>query len=368
MSLFGKLIQLHSDEHRRLEDFHTEIVAHVLASDSDLTLRWLRKLGVTQLREADEVAVSTQQEFEPIDGLHSSGSKPDMTIRIRKGSHIEVVFIESKVGSEEGQGQLSRYIDQLHALPGVDKRSLVFITRDYEPKDNLSDGIVRFFQARWSDFYHSLHGLESPSDTIRELRKFMQENNMSQSNRFTAIELLALTNHHRARSLMDATMWENVGKKFAKVCGAAGSATKAMSQLRIHNRYVMVAGHGEGYQIEFLLGYWFPDERPSDSPEVGMHIYVNPRAAERPAIAQAMLKFSEASKVAERKWDNWDLGNDREWAGVGCSVSLEDFLAKKNHVAAIAKWFEELLDDAAAFRKQNPKLPWSVRAAEGDDK
>ena len=43
------------------------------------------------------------------------------------------------------------------------------------------------------------------------------------------------------------------------------------------------------------------------------------------------------------------------------------FLAKDNHVAAITKWFEELLDDAAAFRKQNPKLPWSVRAAEGED-
>ena len=98
-----------------------------------------------------------------------------------------------------------------------------------------------------------------------------------------------------------------------------------------------------------------------------MHIYVNPKAAERPTIAQAMLKFSEASKGAVRKWDNWELGNDREWAGVGCTVNLEDFLATENHVAAIAKWFEELLDDAAAFRKQTPKLPWSVSAAEGDD-
>ena len=328
MSLFGKLLQLHSDEHRRLEDFHTEIVAHVLASDSELTLRWLRKLGVTELHEADEIAVSTQQEFQPIERLHSFGSKPDITIRVRKESHVEAVFIESKVGSEESQGQLSKYIDQLRALLGVDQRSLVFITRDYEPKENLSDEIVRFFPARWSDFYHFLCTVESPSDAIRELLKFMQENNMSQSNRFTAIELLALTNHHRARSLMDASMWENAGKKFAKVCGAMGSATKAMSQLRIHNRYVMAAGHGTGYQIEFLLGYWFPDEQPSDSPEVGMHIYVNPKAAQRPAIAKAMLKFSEGSNGAVRKWNHFDLSNDREWAGVACSVNLEAFLQR----------------------------------------
>ena len=367
MSLFGKLLQLHSDEHRRLEDYHTEIVAHVLASDPELTLRWLQELGVTELREADEIAVSTQQEFKPIAGLHNSGSKPDITIRVTKGSRIEVVFIESKVGSEESPGQLTKYMDQLRDLPGVNQRSLVFITRDYEPKEDLSDETVRFFPpVRWSDFYRFL-GLQSPTDTIRELLKFMKENNMSQSNRFTAIELLALTNHRRARSLMDATMWESVAKKFAKECGALGSAPKAMTQLRNCNRYVMAAGHGAGYQIEFLLGYWFPDEQPSDSPEVGMHINVNPKAVERPAIAEAMRKFSKASKGAVRKWDNWELGNDREWAGVGYSVNLEDFLAKENHVAAIATWFEELLDDAAAFRKQNPKLPWSVRAAEGGD-
>lgn len=209
MSLFGKLIQLHSDKHRRLEDYHTEIVAHVLASDSELTLRWLRKLRVTELDDADEIAVSTQQEFKPIEGLHSFGSKPDIMIWVRKGSRIEVVFIESKVGSEEGQGQLSKYMDQLRALPGVDQRSLVFITRDYEPKKVALDGDVKFFPSRWSDFYHFL--TQAPNDTIHELLKFMKENNMSQSNRFTAIELLALTNHYRARSLMDDTMWENVG-------------------------------------------------------------------------------------------------------------------------------------------------------------
>jgi hypothetical protein len=367
MSLFGRLIRLHSDEHHRLEDFHTEIVAHVLARNSQLTLGWLQKLGVTELREADEIAVSTQQAFEPIEGLHNFGSRPDIMIQISKGERSEAVFIESKVGSEEGQGQLSKYMDQLRALPEeVNQRSLVFITRDYERKDDLSDKTVRFFQTRWADFYHFLHDLESPSDTIRELLKFMQENNMSQSNRFTAIELLALTNHHRARSLMDATMWENVGKKFAKVCGATGSATKAMSELRWNNRYVMAAGHGDGYQIAFLLGYWFPDQQPSDSTEAGMYIYVNPKAADRPAIVKAMRKFSEASKGATRKWD-WVTGGD-DWENIQCTRKLEDFLAEENHVAAITKWFEELLDDAAAFRKQNPKLPWSVRAAEGDDK
>ena len=360
MSLFGKLVRLHSSEHQRIEDFHTEIVAHVLAREPEFTLRWLQKLGVTELRAADEIAVSTQQEFKPIEGLHSFGSRPDITIRVRKGSRVEAVFIESKVDSAEGDGQLSKYMDQLRTLTGVHKRSLVFITRDYEPKEK-SPG---FFSARWSEFYILLRTLSSPSDTILELLKFMNENNMSQSTRFTSIDLLALTNHSRARSLMDATMWENVVKRFAKVCGASSSATKAMSQLRIHGRYVMAAGRGIGYQIEFLLGYWFPDAQPADSPEVGMDIYVNPKADDRSAIVKAMLKFSEASSRTERKWKNYDLGNDREWARIRCSRKLEEFMATEDHVAAIAAWFDELLDDAMTFQKENPKLPWSANAAE----
>jgi hypothetical protein len=40
MSLFGRLIQLHSDEHRRLEDIHTEIVPPFLASDAKLANGW----------------------------------------------------------------------------------------------------------------------------------------------------------------------------------------------------------------------------------------------------------------------------------------------------------------------------------------
>jgi len=97
-----------------------------------------------------------------------------------------------------------------------------------------------------------------------------------------------------------------------------------------------------------------------------MQIPVEPKAAERPAIVKAMRTFSEASK-APRKWD-WDFAGGDDWEKIQCTRKLEEFLATGNQVAAITKWLEELLDDAAAFRKQNPKLPWSVRAAEGDDK
>ena len=204
MSLFGKLIHLHSDEIRKLEDFHTEIVAGLLANNYELTLRWFRELRVSELGEAEKVTVTTQEKLERIEGLHDDGSRPDMVVRITKGERREVVFIESKVGSSEGDGQLSKYMDHLHAMQGVDRKSLVFITRDYEPKDDLSDEKVTFRQARWAEFYRFLSGDKSQSEMIRELLLFMKENNMSQDNRFTALDLLALTNWHAPQKLIQA--------------------------------------------------------------------------------------------------------------------------------------------------------------------
>lgn len=87
MSLFGKLLRLQSDERCRLEDFHTEIVANVLANDPQLTLNWLGFLGVVKDKEAGKVTITTQVNLAAIEGQHDAGSRPDILIHIRNGAH-----------------------------------------------------------------------------------------------------------------------------------------------------------------------------------------------------------------------------------------------------------------------------------------
>lgn len=357
MSLFSKLIRLHSDERHPLEDFHTEIVANVLGYDPELTREWLKHLGVTELEKVDSITVKTQESFDAIPD-HDQGSRIDMVIRIRSGEDNEVVFVESKVGSSASNGQLSRYRDHLHAMPGVNRRSLIFITRDYEHTEDLSDKEVTFIQRRWSDFYRFFRDLESPSDTIRELLQFMKENNMSQSNRFTAIDLLALTNHSHARSLMEATLAEDIASLFQKETGTLCNPKDRLKQLQ-QNKYTSERFWCVGSdQICYELGYWFPNEQPSESPIIGMKIYVFLKGANYPAIAQAMRKFSAANKET-RKW-GYQESDDDEWEEIGCTKKLEEFFATQDHVAEIKTWFTELLGDSAAFKRQNPNLPWSA--------
>ena len=112
MPLLRSLLRLFPAGAVPLEDFHTEVAAHVMRSLPDQTLRWLREIGATTMTRADEFVVSTQEELSPLE-LHATGSRPDIAIRIATNGERELIYIESKVGSHEGLQQLSRYLDHL---------------------------------------------------------------------------------------------------------------------------------------------------------------------------------------------------------------------------------------------------------------
>ena len=81
----------------------------------------------------------------------------------------DVVFVESKIGSREGQDQLMHHAVQLSAVPNVRHRRLVYITRDYDPKneDEIvgglrgSDAPVGLVSLRWDGFYRTLEDYRS---------------------------------------------------------------------------------------------------------------------------------------------------------------------------------------------------------------
>src|SRR5713101_5763793 len=102
-SLFSKLLRLDSTEK---EDFHTEIVAHALRESPDLAFRWLKAIRATSFAKFDKLLVSSQEELDPLASHEGIGSRPDIAIRIIHGDQIEIIFVESKIGSTENPGQL----------------------------------------------------------------------------------------------------------------------------------------------------------------------------------------------------------------------------------------------------------------------
>jgi hypothetical protein len=99
-------------------------------------------------------------------------------------------------------------------------------------------------------------------------------------------------------------------------------------------------------------------------PEIGVQIYVNPKAKSRNQIVSAMRDYE---KIKNGTWMSSDLANDREWGSIYQKKGLQDFLAEDDQVKKITEYLNRLLDDVAEFRKQYPKLPWTAQQTDSED-
>lgn len=215
-SLLGRLLPLFAGQ-RRVEDLFTEAVARLFERQPGLCLKWLGEAGLISPAGEEEqrhVRVNTQKTFVRLDE-HVSDSRPDMILEIvqtpedeeAEGS-TEVVMVESKIGSWEGVDQLERYAGHLATMYG-DRKTLVYITRNHDPKDKTEIEVatcgVEFRQLRWHDFYKFLQTAEKDALT-EEVMAFMEEQGMSRSHRFSTSDLMALSGAPRAFEIFDETL------------------------------------------------------------------------------------------------------------------------------------------------------------------
>lgn len=359
MNLFEQLRVLAQREKFPLEDFHTEIVAQVLNDSPALTLAWLRQIGATNLAATDSLRVETQVKLPALAG-HATDSRPDMAIRLTYGEHQELIFVESKVGAPEGEGQLQRYAEHL-AVAGSEVRrtALVFITRDWEPGRYFSvdPARFRFCQTRWHEFFPLLVTHANGDGLARQLKLFMQEHRMSQRNQFTVIDSLALTNFRVARDLMDETMWGEISQEFSRTIGWVTNRTDAHRELRNGGNYLMYAVFDPGHYLRVELGYWLPEETPTTPVWIGVTILSNPSAPLRKEMVGAMRRFTQKhGKV----WESDGLSDDKAKSCIFRGKELPHFMVAEDHVQAIKDYFKEVLADVAEFRAASPELPWST--------
>lgn len=293
MGLFGQVVALAQKERFPLEDIHTEIVAQVLRDSPTLTLAWLRAIGATMLGSAKLASVTPQKTF-PALAHHPVDSRPDLTISLAGAEGRELIFVESKVGAAEGEGQLQRYAEYLAAADaGVRRTALVYVTRDWEEKSapTVDPSRFTFVQTRWHEFYPLLVTHAGNDGLARQLQHFMQEHGMTQRDQFTAIDSLALGNFRAAFKLMDATMWGEVAQEFTRAVGFPVSRTAAHGVLRVEGDYLMYNWLDPEHYLQVLLGYWLPDEGPTASAWLGVTIYSSPTASLRKETIAAMGRF-----------------------------------------------------------------------------
>ncbi|MBD2000437.1 PD-(D/E)XK nuclease family protein [Leptolyngbya sp. FACHB-541] len=353
------MLQLKNKDSDRtpLEDFFTEIFAFLLKTRTSILVDLLNQFTISSIKQPDFIYLSTQESFDTL-ANHAHASRPDVFIEVASGDQRDIIFIESKIGSAEGWEQLKRYAEHLNHLHNINNGILLFITRDYEPKNQdeilkICDRTkIKFLQLRWHEIYHFLSKYQEDF-LLKEIKSFMEINNMSQSGQFSAIDILALTNFSNARSIMDETLLGEVAEVFRSVCGSMSEIGTASTQLRQHNRYI-ISSDRRG-DIWVGLGYWMNPSVTTNYPEVGILIEAIPNATDREQILKAMLEIVQSSSG---KWRGNNLAQVKSWASIMQVKPLHTFISGEDHVASVRTYFKETLADVYRIRQEYVHLPW----------
>lgn len=351
---------------RRVEDLFTEAVARLFELRQDLCLGWLEEIGVIS-PERDGMyrfvqRVSTQKSFVAHDD-HETGSRPDMIVEIGYAPaddsepYTEVVMIESKIGSLEGQDQLRRYASHLERLSS-EKKTLIYITRAYDPKVGAeilagTDG-VDFLQLRWHDFYRFLQDIEKDT-LIEELMLFMEERGMSRSHRISAADLIALSGVPRAFEIFDEVLGDDVIHELGSFAGNKAGIYQPRSQVRSLRRYIAL---GKLHNLDLFCFVGFHSSDSEDYSKAIVQLESRPRALKKDVSLKAMKQIEGSNG-----WGSYGINDLSAWSGIYRHRSLSSFLHEEDHIAAIKGFFIEsihqLRDELTEFKRENPELPWN---------
>jgi hypothetical protein len=367
-SLLGRLLPLFSGP-RRVEDLFTEAVVRLFERRPELCLAWLRSEGLIPSGEEDDKVhprVASQKWLGTL-SQHDKASRADLQIEVLssisdepEGAGVvgDVILVESKIGSREGKEQLRRYAKHLHHMRTYRSKTLLYITRGYDPKGRsavLSGADdVRFEQRRWRDFYRFLQGLEKDA-FVEEVMAFMEEQDMGRDYRFSADDLIALSGLPRALDILAETIDAEVRGELARFSGNKPQRAWAnlMQQLRTDEGYWVYADLDNEYGFGCYVGYEM--RYPDGYPRLQVGLFVDPGT---PGSEVAMAAIERIARL-----EGWQLNPENaEEREVRRERNVASLLGKEDHVVAAKTFFidsiRQLREELTAIKKQHPELPW----------
>ena len=356
-SLFYKLLHTAASGGRiPTEDYFTEIFVHLMNEYQTILFNFVKTFNLAEIIP-DSYVMQTQYTLREIRD-HNCESRPDIYLELANDNRKEVIFFESKIGSSEGENQLKRYAEQLDdKFSKYNRRSLVFITRDYEKKEEKSiskDCIndVLFVQLRWYEIHRFLKQYEKET-LIKEVINFMEVYNMDSNNQFTSVDILALTNFPRVRRMMDETMHGEVHERFQEVCGSISQHSACLTQLRDHNRYIYWSNQENGMWCGY--GYWFDTENINNYPKDGLILEISPTSEVRNPVISAM---KEIVKTNLDRWEEFDLIGAKVWGRILQLKSLREIVSEEDHIYSIQEFFIDSIKELSNVKDNYPNLPW----------
>lgn len=356
------------------EDLFTEAVARLFERNPRLCLDWLRDAGLISPGEESDgarVIVQTQKWLRPADA-NQQARRADLFIEVHHSTRAEdhrnspeVVIIESKIGSREGHDQLKSHAEHLEGMTEFARRTLVYITRAYDPKDknkilSTVGETIHFKQLRWQDFYHFLDEEVDGDALVEEVKAFMEEQGMARSNRFSTTDLATLSGMVRASEILIETLGGEVRARLQKLAGRRPRRESAGLQGIIDDGgYYLYAQLFETGAMECSLGFVL--DEPDGFPKALIGVDADFGKEESEAAVAVMRRL-----LRRESWKAENLdgpAGTESWPEAWREKSLARVLPEDDHVGAVQRFFVESLDQVAkeltASKKERPDLPWN---------
>ncbi len=347
MNLFTQLLRLHRDG-VPTEDFLTELARAALRHDPTFARDWLQFVGIPVSGDA-LVSVQSQVAIARLP-QHESDSRIDIILHVHHESGKDLIFVEAKVSAEEGRDQLKRYAEILADRADVRQRDLVYLTARHDPKLDPKIENVAFRLARWHDF-HRLLGRKKPNPLTLEILRFMESKGLSQGDRFSPTDIVALRNVGRVANLMHAILGDEVYRRMAAMTGWTYPDSTQLKKLREHGGWTLEA-RWDVSNVGLTIGFLQPEnDDPAAYPVAVVFFWVMPKARDREALRALMRQTCVAGD-----WKGKALDDAEAWFGIRLEKPMEAVLVEPDQVKAFRQFFLEGLDKAEMWLNANANL------------
>lgn len=264
------------------ENFLIEIFAFCLENDNHFFVDFLNLL---KIKNDKCYRVNTQVVYE--------NGRPDIELFLKTNNTS--IIIECKIEHFERPNQLNDYINILKKKKEKEKH-LVYLTKYYDLKD-ITDEEVNFHQYKWIDIYSIIN--EKNQQITIQLKHFLKELNMAESNNFQYQDLSAISNITSTIRKMDEVL-DGIKPYFEKNIGKFSkdsSRSTRLSEERYINFHSVSKDSVQLYSVEAGF-YWWDDDIT-----ICIRIYIPNR--EKNKNASLINSFFKKNLVL---WENddWD--------------------------------------------------------------
>lgn len=329
-SLFSKLFTIAKSEKNRIEDFLTEILAHCLRQGNN-TILFLQYFKISFDR--DETFEILTQVSKPKIDAHDDSSKIDLII---SGSKKTIVYLENKIGTTEGtnkdgeKDQLRKYYDHLMIETKYKSKSLLYVTRDYEPNRYEFE----YRRIRWFEIYIFLRTITITTKNFDnfhlELINYLKDLNMDFEPKLTPELLLATNQVRKVHKFFSELFTGLLKERLEKVLGSPVQTSFYSSK-------------DTPFQIKANLQNY-------DGATVFLYIDVKDEGFPYAKILFEDWGTNETNLLQRKLLDTYsNTGWDEEYpGGIVNKESLTTFTKSEDHLNEIRKYFLDRLDEIEA--------------------